>query len=201
MSVSTPRIGVLALQGDVIEHQRMLRHLGAEVVEVRLPSQLEGLDGLVLPGGESTTIGKLMVEYGILDPLRAKLEKGLPAYGTCAGLILLANDLGGMQQPVLGVMNIRVKRNAFGSQVDSFEQNLNVVGLEGGPLHAVFIRAPVIERLGAGVQSLATLPDGTVVAAQQGSLLVSSFHPELGEDPRMHALFLQICAAATPLRT
>lgn len=184
------RIGVLALQGGVAEHLAMLRRLGAQPVEVRLPEHLEGLDGIILPGGESTTMGKLLVEYQVLEPLRRRLQAGLPAYGTCAGMILLAGDLGSGQPPHLGMMDIRVRRNAFGSQLDSFEQDLRVAGLGEAPFHAVFIRAPIIERLGSGVTTLARLPDGTPVAAQQGRLLVSAFHPELGDDPRMHSLFL-----------
>jgi 5'-phosphate synthase pdxT subunit len=178
------RIGVIALQGGVIEHAATLRRLGAETVEVRLPEHLDGLDGNVLPGGESTTIGKLLVEYG------------LPAYGTCAGMILLANDLGHSQQPGLGVMDIRVWRNAFGSQLDSFEADVPVAGMDGQPFHALFIRAPIIEQIGPGVVALARLGDGTPVAARQGHMLVSAFHPELGDDPRFHALFLHLCAGA-----
>lgn len=187
------RIGVLALQGGVAEHVAMLRRLGAAPVEVRLPEHLEGLDGIILPGGESTAIGKLLIKSGLLAPLRDCLRRGLPAYGTCAGMILLARDLGGSDQPGLGVMDVRVRRNAFGSQLDSFEADLAISGLEGDPFHAVFIRAPVIERLGAAVLPLAHLPDGTAVAARQGHLLVSAFHPELSQDPRFHALFLGIC--------
>lgn len=193
------RIGVLAVQGGVAEHLAMLRRLGGRPVEVRLPEHLMGLDGVILPGGESTTIGKLMVQYGLLEPLRARLLDGLPAYGTCAGMILLANDLGGQQQPTLGVMDIRVRRNAFGSQLDSFEQDIEVTGLEEPAFHAVFIRAPIIEQLGEGVESLARLVDGTTVAARQGRLLVSSFHPELGDDPRLHLLFLHLCGATAPV--
>jgi 5'-phosphate synthase pdxT subunit len=190
------RVGVLAIQGGVVEHLAMLRRLGAEPVEVRLPEHLVGLDGIILPGGESTTIGKLMVAYGVIEPLAALLRQGLPAYGTCAGMILLAHDLGGARQPILDAMDITVQRNAFGSQLDSFEAELKVSGL-GEPLfHAVFIRAPVIERLGPGVALLAALPDGTPVAARQGHILVSAFHPELGGDPRMHALFLAMCDEA-----
>jgi len=169
------RIGVLALQGGVAEHLAMLRRLGAEAVEVRLPAHLEGLDGIILPGGESTTIGTLLVGYG-----------------------LLASDLGSSRQPVLGVMDIGVRRNAFGSQLDSFERDLAVAGLEGGPFRAVFIRAPAIEQLGAGVEILAVLADGTPVAVQQGRLLASAFHPELGEDARIHRMFLELCRAGRP---
>jgi len=192
------RIGVLALQGGVAEHLAMLSGLGAEAVEVRLPAHLEGLDGIILPGGESTTIGTLLVEYGLLEPLRHRIQAGLPAYGTCAGMILLARDLGDVQQPILGVMDIGVRRNAFGSQLDSFERDLAVAGLEGGPFRAVFIRAPAIERLGAGVETLAALADGTPVAARQGRLLASAFHPELGEDARIHRMFLELCRAGRP---
>ena len=190
------RIGVLALQGGVAEHLAMLRRLGVEAVEVRLPDQMERLDGIILPGGESTTIGALMVEYGLLGPLRRRLQAGLPAYGTCAGMILLASDLGGARQPILGVMDIAVRRNAFGSQLDSFEQDLAVADLEGGTFRAVFIRAPAIERLGAGVESLARLGDGTPVAARQGRLLASAFHPELGGDLRIHRMFADLCREA-----
>jgi 5'-phosphate synthase pdxT subunit len=190
-----PRAGVLALQGGVAEHMAMLRRLGAEPVEVRLPEHLEGLDGIILPGGESTTMGKLLVEYGLLAPLQRRLRAGLPAYGTCAGMILLAKELVDCTQPGLEVMDITVRRNAFGSQLDSFEQDLAVSGLDGPPFHAVFIRAPVIERLGPNVACLARLEDGTPVAARQDRLLVSAFHPELGDDPRIHRFFLDLCAA------
>lgn len=191
----SPRIGVLALQGGVAEHLTILRRLGVAAVEVRLPEHLEGLDGIILPGGESTAIGKLLVEYGLLDPLRARIDSGMPAYGSCAGMILLARDLGKARQPTLGVMDITVRRNAFGSQLDSFEQDLDVMGLEGRPFHAVFIRAPIIDRLGDGVEVIARLSDGTPVAARHGRVLVSAFHPELGEDARLHALFLRLCAS------
>lgn len=190
------RIGVLALQGGVAEHLAMLRGLGAGAVEVRLPAHLEGLDGIILPGGESTAIGTLLVEYGLLEQLRHRIQAGLPAYGTCAGMILLARDLGDVQQPILGVMDIGVRRNAFGSQLDSFEQDLVVAGLGGAPFRAVFIRAPLISRLGEGAEALAWLDDGTPVAARQGYLLASAFHPELGEDARIHRMFLDLCRAS-----
>ena len=192
------RVGVLALQGGVAEHLAMLRRLGAECVEVRLPAHLEGLDGIILPGGESTAIGKLMVGYDLLEPLRHRIQVGLPAYGTCAGMILLASDLGSSRQPVLGVMDIGVRRNAFGSQLDSFERDLAVVGLEGAPFRAVFIRAPAIERIGEDVETLAALADGTPVAVRQGLLLASAFHPELGDDARIHRMFLELCRAGRP---
>lgn len=192
------RIGVLALQGGVAEHLAMLRRLGAEAVEVRLPAHLEGLDGIILPGGESTTIGTLLAGYGLLEPLRHRIQAGLPAYGTCAGMILLARDLGDVQQPILGVMDIGVRRNAFGSQLDSFEQDLAMAGLGDAPFRAVFIRAPAIERLGEEIETLAALADGTPVAVRQGRLLASAFHPELGEDARIHRMFLELCRAGRP---
>ncbi|HEY6042847.1 MAG TPA: pyridoxal 5'-phosphate synthase glutaminase subunit PdxT, partial [Anaerolineae bacterium] len=183
-------IGVLALQGDFREHIEMLRSLGAEAREVRLPRELEGLDGLIIPGGESTTIGKLATEYGLIEPIRAMALAGKRIWGTCAGMIVLAKDVG-VRQPLVGVMDVRVKRNAFGRQVDSFETDLDVPVLatvENGtrprPFHAVFIRAPLMESVGAGVQVLAKLEDGTIVAARQGNLLATSFHPELTGDSR-----------------
>ncbi len=184
------KIGVLALQGAFVEHEHMLRSLGADVQEVRLPEQLEGLDGLIIPGGESTTIGKLATEYGLIEPLRV-FARQKPTWGTCAGLIFLAEDIGIAHQPILGVMHVKVSRNAFGRQVDSFETDLNIKGLDA-PFHAVFIRAPLVERVGAGVEVLATLPDGRVVAVQEQHLLGTAFHPELTRDSRLHAHFLDI---------
>jgi 5'-phosphate synthase pdxT subunit len=195
------RIGVLALQGAFIEHEKILRRLGVEVVEVRMPAHLEGLDGLIIPGGESTTIGQVAERWGLLEPLRAFARAGRPVWGTCAGMIMLANDVldGIPGQPLLGLMDISVRRNAFGRQVDSFEADLDVPALGGLPFHAVFIRAPIIERVGAGVEVLARVEaepgpggeDGTVVAVQQGNLLATAFHPELTEDDRFHRYFLQ----------
>lgn len=191
-------IGVLALQGDFREHIEMLRSLGAEASEVRLPRELEGLDGLIIPGGESTTIGKIATEYGLIEPIRAMALAGKRIWGTCAGMIVLAKDVG-MRQPLVGVMDVRVKRNAFGRQVDSFETDLDVPALstvENGtrprPFHAVFIRAPLMESVGAGVQVLARLEDGTIVAARQGNLLATSFHPELTGDSRFHKFFMRM---------
>ncbi len=184
------RVGVLALQGAFREHKKALEALGAEVREVRLPRHLDGLDGLVLPGGESTTIGKLMVAYKLLEPLRELAAGGLPMFGTCAGMIVLARDIGGLDQPLVGVMDVKVCRNAFGRQVDSFEADLPVPALGYVPFHAVFIRAPVIEEVGAGVEVLARLEDGRIVAARQGEVLVAAFHPELTDDRRMHQYFL-----------
>lgn len=193
------RIGVLALQGAFIEHINILRRLGVEAVEVRLPEELEGLDGLIIPGGESTTIGKLATLYGLLEPLRAFAEEK-PVWGTCAGMIFMAKDVG-REQPRLGLMDITVERNAFGRQVDSFEVGLDVPELPAAngsepPFPAIFIRGP---RLAAadeekGVDVLARLADGTAVAARQGQWLVTSFHPELSDDPRFHQYFLQMVA-------
>ena len=188
------RIGVLALQGAFVEHMAMLRRLGVEAVPVRLPEGLEGLDGVVIPGGESTTIGKLTVTYGLLEPLRRTIETGTPVYGTCAGMILLARDIGTAAQPILGAMDIVVKRNAFGRQLDSFEQEIAVPELGAEPFHAIFIRAPAIERVGPRARALARLDDGTIVAAQQGHLLATAFHPELSHDTRMHEHFVALCA-------
>jgi 5'-phosphate synthase pdxT subunit len=191
------KCGVLALQGAFIEHVQMLRTLGVEAVEVRLPEQLQGLDGLIIPGGESTTIGKLAVAYKLIEPIRRMAEEGIPVWGTCAGMILLAKDIG-RDQPLVGVMDIVVQRNAFGRQVDSFETDLVVPKLDavstpderGRPFRAVFIRAPSIERAGNGVVEVACLPDGTIVAARQDNVLATAFHPELGGDTRFHRYFL-----------
>lgn len=189
-------IGVLALQGAFIEHIKKLRHLGAQTREVRLPGDLEGLDGLIIPGGESTTIGKLAVEFGLIDPLR-NFARQRPTWGTCAGMIFLAKDIGIDRQPILGVMDITVNRNAFGRQVDSFEADLPVKGLDDKPFHAVFIRAPIVTAVGSGVQVLAALGDGRIVAAQSGHLLATAFHPELTDDDRLHAYFLQTISTTT----
>ncbi len=189
--------GVLALQGDFAEHMRLLRQLGVQALEVRQPEHLRGLDGLIIPGGESTTIGKLAVAYGLVSPIQRMAARGLPIWGTCAGMILLAKDIG-RRQPLIGVMDIAVRRNAFGRQVDSFEADLTIPQLDqvseeeerGRPFRAVFIRAPGIESVGPGVLELARLRDGLIVAAQQDNLLVTAFHPELGDDTRFHRLFI-----------
>lgn len=188
------KIGVLALQGAFQEHCEILRRLGAEVVEVRLPEELKDLDGLIIPGGESTSIGKLADWYGLLEPLKAA-AKSLPIWGTCAGLVFMAKDVG-MKQPILEVMDVVVARNAFGRQVDSFEEDIEISGLEGGPFHGVFIRAPVITEVGADIQVLSRLKDGRIVAARRDSLLVTSFHPELTPDDRVHRYFLKMCELA-----
>jgi pyridoxal 5'-phosphate synthase pdxT subunit len=183
---SSLRIGVLALQGDFAEHADVLRRLCATPVEVRLPRDLEGLDGLIIPGGESTTITRLMAIYELLEPLREFVRDGKPTWGTCAGAIVLAREAIGLDRPNIGLMDIVVRRNAFGRQVDSFESDLPVKPLGEQPYHAIFIRAPTIEGIGPNVDVLARLPDGTAVAAREGTMLASSFHPELTEDARMH---------------
>ncbi len=188
------KIGVLALQGAFREHVEALRKLGVDAVEVRLPEQLEGLDGLIIPGGESTAIGKLAVKYGLQEAIRRYAQKGNPVYGTCAGMILLSNDVG-RDQPLLGVMDVKVERNAFGRQLDSFETDLEIPELGNEPFPAVFIRAPKIEGVGEGVDVLAFLPDGTPVAARQDNMLVTAFHPELTDDLRFHRYFLAIVEA------
>ncbi len=189
------KIGVLALQGDFAEHQVMLESLGAEVTQVRLPEHLNGLSGLIIPGGESTTIGKLATAYGLMEPLRT-FGKKQAIWGTCAGAIFLAKDAH-RQQPLLELMDIVIERNAFGRQVDSFEVDLNVPGLslngkQDIPFHAVFIRAPLIESVGKGVEVLSALEDGRIVAARQGKLMATSFHPELTRDNRFHRYFMEL---------
>jgi 5'-phosphate synthase pdxT subunit len=196
--VERPVIGVLALQGDVREHVEVLRAQGAEPVTVRRPEELAAVDGLVLPGGESTTIVKLADRFGLLEPLRAAVRGGLPVYGSCAGMILLADRIldAPPDQETVGGLDVTVRRNAFGRQVDSFESELDMSGLEGGPLRAVFIRAPWVEKAGAGVEVLGRVvggpADGRIVAVRQGNLVATSFHPELTGDRRVHALFVEI---------
>ncbi|MEL6403844.1 MAG: pyridoxal 5'-phosphate synthase glutaminase subunit PdxT [Chloroflexota bacterium] len=184
------KIGILALQGAFIEHQQQFDALGAETVQVRLPEHLEGLDGLVIPGGESTTIGKLATEYKLIDPLR-KFASKKPTWGTCAGMIFLAKDIGIDSQPILGLMDISVNRNAFGRQVDSFETDLTIAGIqsEDVPFHAVFIRAPLVTEVTDDVTVLAQLDNEKIVAVEQGHLLATAFHPELTDDNRIHAYF------------
>ncbi len=191
------KIGVLALQGDFREHIEVLKRLGLTPVEVRLPAQLEGLDGLIIPGGESTTIGKLATDFDLIEPLRAFAARH-PVWGTCAGAIFISKDAR-REQPLLGLMDITVERNAFGRQIASFETDIQVPALAGlgngqAPFHAVFIRAPLIESVSGDTKVLAQLPDGRIVAAQQGSLLATSFHPELTADDRFHRYFLSLAA-------
>ena len=198
-----PVIGVLALQGDVREHLAALRACGAEAVPVRRPAELDAVDAVVLPGGESTTMSRLLATFELRDPLRARIAAGMPAYGSCAGMILLASEVldGRPDQEQLGGLDVVVRRNAFGRQVDSFETDLRVDGVPGDPVRAVFIRAPWVEKAADDVQVLATVPERTVdgagtgaaagrpVAVRQGSVLATAFHPELTGDLRVHALF------------
>ena len=188
-----PRVGVLGLQGDVREHLQALSHAGAESLVVRRAAELDGLDGLVLPGGESTTIGRLLGVFGLLEPLRAVVRGGLPVYGSCAGMILLARTVldGYPGQPLVGGLDVAVRRNAFGRQVDSFECDLEVAGVAGGPVHAVFIRAPWVEAAGPDVEVLATA-HGQAVVVRQGPLLATAFHPELTGDWRIHQMFVRM---------
>jgi len=184
------RIGVLALQGDVREHARALRDSGVEVSEVRRPTELAAIDGLVLPGGESTTMGKLATAFGLLEPLQLAVKDGLSVYGSCAGMILLAREVldGTAGQPTIGGLDVAVRRNAFGRQVDSFEAEIEMAGVDGGPVSGVFIRAPWVESAGDGVEVLGSHA-GRIVAVRQGNVLATSFHPELTGDRRVHGLF------------
>ena len=194
---TTPVIGVLALQGDVREHLAALREQGAEAVPVRRPEELAAVDGLVLPGGESTTMIKLAARFELLEPLRSAIKAGLPAYGSCAGMILLADRIldAPPDQETIGGLDVTVRRNAFGRQVDSFESDIAVEGLDGD-LHAVFIRAPWVEKAGSAVEVLGRVvggyADGRIVAVRQGNLVATSFHPELTGDRRVHAMFADI---------
>ncbi|RIK07368.1 MAG: pyridoxal 5'-phosphate synthase glutaminase subunit PdxT [Acidobacteria bacterium] len=191
------KIGVLALQGAFREHVDAFRRLGCEATEVRLPQDLEGVDAVVMPGGESTTVSKLLATSGLCEPLSDRLHAGLPAFGTCAGMILLANVVEGAiaGQRSFGAIDIAVTRNAFGSQVHSFEHDLEIEGIEGGPFRAIFIRAPSIAHAGSGVELIARV-GGQGVAARTGKVLVTAFHPELGRDLRVHEHFLGIVSEA-----
>ncbi len=193
------KVGILAVQGAFVEHEKMLRLLGVEPVEVRLPEHLEGLDGLIIPGGESTTIGKVARRWKLLDPIRDFARSGRPLWGTCAGMIVMAKEVVD-GQPLLELMNVTVRRKAFGRQVDSFEADLQTPLLGEEPFHAVFIRAPVIERIGDGIEVVARLADGAVVAAQQGNMLATAFHPELTQDDRFHRYFLDLSTAGSAPR-
>jgi 5'-phosphate synthase pdxT subunit len=205
--VSSCTIGVLALQGDVREHVGVLAHLGARVVRVRLPEELEACDGLVIPGGESTTMAKLARTFGLFEPLRKRIRSGMPAFGTCAGMILLADRVedGAPDQETLGGLDITVRRNAFGRQVQSFEGDLEFAGLDG-QVHAVFIRAPWVEQIGPDVEVLARVdagPEvepgaaGRIVAVRQGHLMATSFHPEVDSDGRVHQVFVDLVVSAS----
>lgn len=192
-----PTVGVLALQGAFIEHARMLELLGIESREVRQRKHLDGIDALIIPGGESTTIGKLLDSLAMTEPLRDLGRAGLPMWGTCAGLIVLATDVG-RPQTTLGLLDIAVRRNAFGSQLDSFEAPLDVPVLGAAPFHAVFIRAPWVERAGPGVRLLASLANGPIVAVERDNLLATAFHPELTADSRFHEYFLRKVGGSRP---
>lgn len=198
MSTTRPHVGVLALQGDVREHVAVLRSLEVEVSLVRRPEELAAVDGLVIPGGESSVIDKLSRAFGMREPIMAAREAGMPMYGTCAGLILLANDIvdGIEGQQTFGGLDVVVRRNAFGSQVDSFETELVVPAFDDQSVHAVFIRAPLVEQVGGRAEVVASLDDGRVVAVRQGALLGTSFHPEVTGETRFHELFLQAVRAA-----
>jgi 5'-phosphate synthase pdxT subunit len=197
--VTDPTIGVLALQGAVEPHIEILRSLGAATLEVRTPDQLAEVDALVLPGGESTTMSRLLAINALADPLAERLADGMAVLGTCAGMILLAADVldGRPDQRSFGAIDIAVRRNAFGRQVDSFEADLVIDGIGGDPVHAVFIRAPFVERVGDGVDVLATV-DGHAVCCRQGVVMVTAFHPELADDPRIHESFLSMVDTAGP---
>lgn len=191
--MSMTRVGVLALQGDVREHLRVLAHLGTEAVPVKSPEDLYSVDGLVIPGGESTTIGKLSERFGLLDPLRRRIDDGMAVFGTCAGLIYLSAAVTEGSQPLVGRLDVVVRRNAFGRQNDSFEADVDVAGLDR-PFHAVFIRAPWVEKVGAEVEVLARVDDHPVMV-RQGRILGASFHPELTADDRIHRIFVDIVEA------
>ena len=200
--MSAPTIGVLALQGDVREHLAVLRSQGAVAVTVRRPAELAAVDGLVVPGGESTTMANLAQRFGLLEPLRDAVAAGLPTYGSCAGMIMLADTVldAPAGQQTIGGLDVTVRRNAFGRQVDSFETQVDVAGVAGGPVHAVFIRAPWVEEVGPDVEVLGRVvggeADGKIVAVRQGHLVATSFHPELTGDPRVHAMFVELVRAA-----
>ena len=187
-------IGVLAVQGDFAEHIAVLDRLGVDAREIRLPDQLEKLDGLIIPGGESTTLSRLMSVYHLREPVASMARKGRAVWGTCAGMIMLASEITEQDPIPLGIMDIGVQRNAFGRQVDSFEQSLDLAALGWEPFHGIFIRAPVIIRVGRGVTTLSTLEDGRPVAVQQGNLLATAFHPELTGDSRFHRFFLDLAS-------
>jgi 5'-phosphate synthase pdxT subunit len=192
-------LGVLALQGDVREHVRALSGPDTVVRPIRRPAELDGVDGLVIPGGESTTMSKLAIEFGLLDPIAALVAEGLPVYGSCAGMIMLADEVldGRPDQRGFGGIDMTVRRNAFGRQVDSFEASVSLAGIDGGPFHAVFIRAPVVERVGPAVEVLGEV-NGRIVAVRQRNVLATAFHPELAGDSRVHRYFGAMVLAARP---
>ena len=191
---NAPRIGVLAVQGDFAEHLSTLRSIGVDAVEVRLPADVDGLDGLILPGGESTAIRRLIDRWQLREPILELARSGAPLYGTCAGMIVLASEISDGDPPVLGLLDVAVRRNAFGRQLDSFETELAVPVLGDQPVHAVFIRAPIIERVGPGVDVLARLEDGRIVAVRERNIVATSFHPELAGETRFHRLVATMAA-------
>ena len=195
-------IGVLALQGDFVEHEAVLRRLGLEARQVRRPQDLPGLDGFILPGGESTTFSRLMLEFGLYQPLHSLVADRLPLWGTCAGMIVLTKQVSDLPYPTLDALDVTLRRNAYGRQLDSFEADIEVPALGSLPFHAVFIRAPVVDAVGPGVEVLARLspqdtgvPEASIVAVRQGNLLATAFHPELTEDTRFHRYFLDMVQA------
>jgi 5'-phosphate synthase pdxT subunit len=192
-----PRVGILAVQGDVREHAAALRAVGADPIEVRLPRDLAGVEALILPGGESTTMRRMVAAYGLAEPILNLAASGAPLWGTCAGLILMARRISNGDEPVLPLLDIEVRRNAYGRQLDSFEADLDVPALGEEPFHAVFIRAPVVTEVGPGVEVLATDPMGRTVAVRQGRLLATAFHPELTPDRRFHHALLDLIPAAS----
>jgi 5'-phosphate synthase pdxT subunit len=186
------KVGVLALQGTFIEHIGILRQLGVEAPPIRLPHELDTLDGLIIPGGESTTMLRLMESFGLIQPIREMARDGLAIWGTCAGMVLLAKSISNYEMETLGLMDMKIRRNAFGSQIDSFEVDLEIPLVGKEPFHAVFIRAPIVKEAEPGVKILSRLPDGTIVAARQNRLLACAFHPEFTDDLRFHSYFLNI---------
>ena len=192
------KIGVLAVQGDFAEHIAVLRRLDVDCREVRLPEHLDGVSGLIIPGGESTTLSRLMSIYNLREPVRALAESGKAVWGTCAGMIMLANEITEADPVPLQLMDIGVQRNAFGRQIDSFEQELDIAGIGPEDFHAIFIRAPVVNRVGPDVTTLAALPNGRAVAVRQDNLMATAFHPELTGDNRLHRYFLDMAAATAP---
>ncbi len=198
-SVAQFRVGVLALQGDFLEHSMMLRHLGFPPVEVRLPRDLDAIDALILPGGESTTMVRLIDLHDLREPLQQRVEEGMPVWGTCAGMILMARSLTEDRPEPLSLMDIKVNRNAYGRQLESFETNLDIPVLGETQLHAIFIRAPGVAEVGPGIEVLARLPSGTPVAVREGSKVATAFHPELTNDFRFHEYFITIINEAVAL--
>ena len=190
--MAQPRVGILALQGAVREHMDAVRSVGAEPVAVRLPADLDGLDALILPGGESTTMRRLIDLYGLREPILAMAGRGAPMLGTCAGMILLANRLTNGEQPVLSLLDAQVQRNAYGRQLDSYEAEVTMPAVGDAPMHGVFIRAPVVSEVGPGVEVLARDEAGRPIAVRQGNVLATAFHPELTDDRRLHRLLLEL---------